>query len=366
MIFDLGASMVTSYAGQFVPTVAGQVARIADPYERDTSSTKKGIEGKVDKFAKQTMNKIPGLSQKLPKKTDVWGEDVKRPEILVQRTLETAVLPWTRKKLTEDRTAQELLKVFDESGENVLPGTPSKDLTINKEKYRMTTEEYNKAKKDFGQTSKGLLDDLFKSSTYNSLTPEGKAKAIEDVYSYAKEKLKVDYADAKNQEIKTSTLYNTVESLIDSKADVSAYFEFKGKMDDLDREKGDEEVKKQEKLEYLHEMKTTDNTKRIIYQDTLGTNDNIYKYLNQLTNNKVSINQYLDYKTQGDSLKADDNPYSNIVGKTISGSKKKKVVNYLNNSDFTAVERLYIYGTQYAFNSAQKQQFMFRMQNFGI
>lgn len=357
MIFDLGASMATSYAGQFVPTALGQVARTVDPYERDTSTTKKGIEGKIDRFARQTINKIPGASQKLPTKKDVWGEEVKRPENIVQRGLENAVLPWTRKKLTEDRTAKELLKVFDETGENVLPGTPSKDLTINKEKYRMTTDEYNQAKQDFGQTSKKLLDDLFKSNTYNTLTSEGKAKAIDDIYAYAKEKLKVDYAEKKNEEIKTSTLYNTVTKLQEQKADVSAYFEFKGKIDDLDREKGDEEVKKQEKIEYLQDMKTSSKTKRIIYEETLGTTDKTYKYLSQLTGNKVEINQYLDYKTKGDELKADDDPDSNIKGKTVSGSKKKKIVNYLNNSDFSPVERLYIYGTQYSFDSKQKAKF---------
>ena len=355
MIFDLGASMATSYAGQFVPTALGQVARTVDPYERDTSTTKKGIEGKIDRFARQTINKIPGASQKLPTKKDVWGEEVTRPENIVQRGLENAVLPWTRKKLTEDRTAKELLKVFDETGENVLPGTPSKDLTINKEKYRMTTDEYNQAKQDFGQTSKKLLDDLFKSNTYNTLTSEGKAKAIDDIYAYAKEKLKVDYAEKKNEEIKTSTLYNTVTELQEQKADVSAYFEFKGKIDDLDREKGDEEVKKQEKIEYLQDMKTSSKTKRIIYEDTLGTTDKTYKYLSQLTGNKVEINQYLDYKTT--ELKADDDPDSNIKGKTVSGSKKKKIVNYLNNSDFSPVERLYIYGTQYSFDSKQKAKF---------
>ena len=354
MIFDLGASMVTSYAGQFVPTVAGQVARIADPYERDTSSTKKGIEGKVDKFAKQTMNKIPGLSQKLPKKTDVWGEDVKRPENLVQRTLETAVLPWTRKSLVEDRTAQELLKVFDESGENVLPGNPNKDLTINKIKYRMSTEEYNEAKRNFGQTSKALLDDLFKSKTYNTLTAEGKAKAIDDVYAYAKEKIKVEYAEDNNHAVKPTNLYNTVTSLEENNADVSAYFEFKGKIDDLDREKGEESVKNKEKMSYLKEMKTDAKTKRIIYEDTLGTNDEVYQNLSKLTGNKVNIDQYLDYKTA--EIKGIDDPKSIVKGKTKSGSKKANLQKYLRESNFSEVEALYIYGTQNSLNSTQRVQ----------
>lgn len=121
MLFDLGASMVTSYAGQFLPTAMGQVARTIDPYERDTSSTKKGIEGKADKFIRQSINKVPVASKLLPRKQDVWGEDVKRVDNVALRYAENALLPWSRKEVTQDRTDRELLSVFDATGENVLP-----------------------------------------------------------------------------------------------------------------------------------------------------------------------------------------------------------------------------------------------------
>jgi hypothetical protein len=181
------------------------------------------------------------------------------------------------------------------------------------------------------------------------------ARFIKDVYSYAKEKIKVDYAKKQGKEIETSTMYDTVSELQKQKGDISAYFEFKGKIDDLDRKNGDDKVKQKEKLEYLNDMTTDKKTKRIIYEDTFGNDDTLYSNLKSLTGNRVSIEDYLDYKTT--EIKGIDNPYSNIKGKTIKGSKKKVLESFLQDSNFSGIEMLYIYGTQNSFNSTQRAQF---------
>lgn len=233
-------------------------------------------------------------------------------------------------------------------------GVPSKDFTINGEKFRMTTEEYNRAKKDFGQTTKGIFDDLVTTKEYRSLSSEGKAKAISDVYSYAKEKLKVEYAQKQGKEVKQSTLYKTVSELEKQKGDVSAYFEFKGKLDDVDKSNGDDTVKQKEKLEYLRDMTTDNKTKSIIYQDTFGTKDTTYQNLKLLTKDKVAIDDYLNYKTE--DLSADRKADGTKKGKAVSGSAKNKLINFLNNSKFNGIERLYIYGQNYKLNSTQRAQ----------
>lgn len=233
-------------------------------------------------------------------------------------------------------------------------GVPSKDFTINGEKFRMTTEEYNRAKKDFGQTTKGIFDDLVTTKEYRSLSSEGKAKAISDVYSYAKEKLKVEYAQNQGKEVKQSTLYKTVAELEKQKGDVSAYFEFKGKLDDVDKSNGDDTVKQKEKLEYLRDMTTDSKTKSIIYQDTFGTKDTTYQNLKLLTKDNVAIDDYLDYKTE--DLSADRKADGTKKGKAISGSAKAKLTKFLNNSKLSGIERLYIYGQKQKLSSTQRNQ----------
>jgi hypothetical protein len=147
-------------------------------------------------------------------------------------------------------------------------------------------------------------------------------------------------------------------------ADVSAYFEFKGKLEDVDRTNGEDNVKQKEKLEYLYNMNTDAKTKAIIYEDTFGNNDENYQNLKVLTNDNVSIEDYLNYKTT--DIKGIDDPRSIIKGKTISGSKKAVLNNFLDNSGFSGIEEMYLYGTQYTFNSTQKSQFSAYLNQMGI
>lgn len=198
-IFDILASAGQSYAGQFVPTAVGQVAKTIDPVVRDTTSTKKGFAKKVDQLVKQTMSKAPFVSQMLPSKPDVWGEDKTRADNVLQRFVETAILPYNREKLIDDMTSEQLKDLFEEKGESgILPKNPQKYFTINKQPYYLTSEEYNKAKKIYGKTAKDLIDSLITAKEYESLDYDTKVKILKDIYSYAKEEIKVDYAKQKN------------------------------------------------------------------------------------------------------------------------------------------------------------------------
>lgn len=122
MLFDLGASATTSYLGQFVPTALGQIAKTIDDKDRDTSSTEKGLAKKVDQFKKQQMAKIPIVSKMLPVRKDVWGNEKTRDRNSLVRAYEVGLAPYNRKKVVEDYTEKELLKVFEDTGEkSVLP-----------------------------------------------------------------------------------------------------------------------------------------------------------------------------------------------------------------------------------------------------
>ena len=99
-----------------------------------------------------------------------------------------------------------------------------------------------------------------------------------------------------------------------------------------------------------------DEEKKKIYSHYVNKDDVVYNNLAKITKDNVNINQYLDYKLS--EFKSDDDPNSNIVGKTIRGSKKKKVINYLENSGFSEIERLYIEGREYTLDDTDKQKFL--------
>src|SRR5699024_4299371 len=99
-----------------------------------------------------------------------------------------------------------------------------------------------------------------------------------------------------------------------------------------------------EKNSLLKSATYTDKEKKEIYSNILGKNDDDYKYLSKLED--INIEAYLDYKTQ--EIKADDDPESDIVGKTISGSKKENLIEYLNSNDeLSNLDKIYILGKSY-------------------
>lgn len=334
MLFDLGASAVSSYLGQFVPTALGQVAKTIDDKERDTSSTEKGLAKKVDQFKKQQLAKIPIASKLLPARKDVWGNEKTRDSNPLVRAYEVGLAPYNRKKVVEDYTEKELLKVFEDTGEkSVLPGIPNKDITINKQKYRLTAEEYNKAKETFGKTSKSMLDSLVKTSEYKQLSDEQKIVAIDNIYSYAKEKIKVNYAKGKKQEVETSSSYNILNEL-KNPTNQSEYLSYSAKIQGIEKDT--------EKKKILADGKYSTTTKETIYKNTLGKEDDLYN--NILAKDSININEYLNYKLQKfESDKEDD---GTVKGKSIKGSRPKKLYDYVNNMNITRSQKLAIIGSQ--------------------
>lgn len=315
----IGTNAVKSYVNQFVPTLLGQVAKTTDDYERSTTSTKTGLLKKsVDQTKLQMMSKIPGLRQKLPTKADIWGNEQKSEPIIPLRVVNNFINPATVKSINTSKVDEELNNLYSKIGEaTILPSTIDKKYTINGQNYRMTDDEYAKYKKDYGQTSYKLLDDLITSKDYRNLSDEQKQKAIENIYSYAKEKNKIDYAKNKNESLKTSTLYDTLEELKQKGGDQSAYLRYVAKTKDITGEGANKR-----KIGVLANSDYSDKTKEIIYKNTEGSNDKKIIVVDKLG---LPINEYLKYKSQKFESDKDED------GETISGTKKQKVYDYLNN-----------------------------------
>lgn len=342
-ITAMATNATKSYVNQFFPTAMGQVAKTMDEYERSTTSTKTGILPKaVDSTKNQIMAKVPGLRQMLPTKTDVWGNDMKQPNNIVQRALENAVFPYTRKEVNNNDVDQELVRLYEERGEkSVLPSSSlSRDLTFSGEKYKMTSEEFAKYKKDYGTKSYNLINDLVNSSDYKKLSDEDKQQALENVYKYAKEYAKDQYAKANDIDYKKDTMFKTAQEL-EKSGNVSSYFNYLAKTDGM---------KEKEKMNVLATTGYDNDDKKIIYTNTIGSDDSLYNDVMEYTG--ININEYLKYKTQEFTSDKKDN--GTEKGETVSGSKKTKVYNYVNNMKITGKQRLLLLGTQYKLTDSER------------
>ena len=348
MLASLGTNAVKSYVNQFIPTAVGQIARTTDEYERNTTSTKTGVLPKaIDTTKNQIMNKIPGLRQMLPIKTDIWGNQVEQSDNIIQRGLENSVFPWTRKEVSTSKVDNELTRLYDETGESaILPDTLNKKLTINGQDYRLTNEEYNEYKTSYGKTSYNLLNDLVSSSEYKNMSSSQKQTAIESIYDYAKEKNKVDYANKVKETIETSTNYNILEELKKSGGSQTQYLNYLSKTKEIQGEKAT-----QKKNQLLFDANYSSKTKSIIYQNTTGKEDSLY---NILSNGKVDINEYLDYKIRDskDEFASD----KDSDGKAISGSAKNKIYDYVNKNITGTGNKLIILGSKYKLTDNERKE----------
>lgn len=349
MLASIGTNAVKSYVNQFVPTALGQVAKTTDQYERSTTSTQKGVLPKaIDTTRTQIMNKIPGLRQMLPIKTDIWGNKIEQSDNVIQRAFENAVFPWARKELNSNSVDQELVKVYKNTGDKaVLPDSINKEITINKQKYTMTSGEYSKYKKQYGENSYKLLNSLVTANGYKKMSDEEKKVAISKIYSYATEQIKVDYAKQNGLEYEQSTLSQVTNAIKKVNGNTSNYFEFIAKTQELDKDI--------EKIKTLANSNYDENTKKAIYENSLGKRDNKFSIMKEtFTTNGLNTTKYLEYKSQEfESDKTDD---GTLNGKTVDGSKKKKVWNYIEQMDITYTQKLLLYGLEYTPSNREQTQ----------
>lgn len=140
---------------------------------------------------------------------------------------------------------------------------------------------------------------------------------------------------------------------------LTTYANYQNKVATLSEEKKnkDENITQKDKVKILINSNYTGKEKDKIYSQIINTDDKTYQILKKLDNNKDIINQYLDY-LQAD-LKADREDDGTEEGRAVSGSKKKKVYNYINsidNRNMSYVQKLYLTGVNTTLSTAEKKK----------
>lgn len=344
-------NMGKSYVNQMFPTALGQVSKTLDDKERSTTSTESGILTKaVDSTKNQIMSKIPGLRQMLPVSTDVWGNEKEQKG----NYIDNAVLPWNKKEITTNSTDKALTELYDKTGESsVLPDSfINKTLTYDKQKYRLTDQEYAELKKEYGKTSYAIISGLTKSKDFNAMSEEQQVKAISEAYKYAKAKIKSTYANWNDIDTEDSTAYKKVQDVVKNGGDAKDYFLYVGATTDVKKEK--------EKIQILKDSNI--GSKKAIYESTIGNDDKTYSILDNTSN--FNIKEYLDYKLQDFSSDKEDD--GTINGKTVSGSAKNKFYDYMDDSNFTYDQKLLLTGMKYKVTNTEREKIFDIIDDFNI
>lgn len=183
--FPLLWSVGQNFAGQFVPTLSGQIARTIDPTRRTTYVDRNSpIPNSVQKFIQKQENKIPGLSQKNSPYLDVWGREDRTDNPLL-RAFENFISPGYVSKRNTDAVDEELQRLHDLDYDGVLPSKAQTDTKIN-DRY-LSKDEYEKLVRTQGSQARNMLAEVIGTPEYQGLTDDEKAAYVKKIFDFSKQ-----------------------------------------------------------------------------------------------------------------------------------------------------------------------------------
>lgn len=162
---------------RIVPSGLSDLAKGTDKYDRQTQGSTMGIPNVL-------LNKIPGIRQTLPKKKNIFGEDV------TGESFTSDLLFGARVKTDkENDIIKEINTVSNNADKNInfTDWTKSSSKTLAQFKEKIGPEKYAQATIDYGQELKDQLETMFKSPKYKKLSDDEKAAAIAEQDSDAQE-----------------------------------------------------------------------------------------------------------------------------------------------------------------------------------
>ena len=258
----LGANAITNYASQYIPSVAGALARTIDDTRRTTAVNK----GKLDKFGQSALSKIPFASKTLEPYVNKQGEEQKNPTMKLDqkygklggfagRAFLNFVSPGYYADKELDQYDNEMLRLYEETGEiAVLPSSTSKSLTYQKEKMDFKKGEYTQWHKTRYKTESEYVNSFIGSSDYKSMADEERVKTIKDIRSFAQEVAKQVFLKGRGINYEPKAL-KSAKGAMNSGMSLYEYYSYKNSTE-----------KQADKIEWMENNNLTDREKEYLWE----------------------------------------------------------------------------------------------------
>jgi hypothetical protein len=303
-IIDAAETAAQSYVTQYVPTLLSQTAQTFDTKKRITKASPDSKMPFLDETYKKIAYKLPGLRNTLQATTDIWGNDVEQAETLAGRAFEAFLSPANRRQGIATEADAEIKRLYQQTGESgIIPSIPDGYINFGGDKYEMTAKEYTDYKHAYGQTALNLMNDLFETETYKNASDDKRADMVEKVYDYAREM-------SKNAFFATRDIAYT-----NAEKDGKKYFNIPSIKGAIDNDMSVEE--------YSYAVQ----------------HPNKYPVVKAMGGYEA----YKQYSSDLSDMVAD----KDVNGKTITNSRKEKVVKYINDLDIGWGDKLILFKSEY-------------------
>ena len=337
--FGAAESMAQSYATQYIPTLFSQTAQMFDDKKRSTKPSK---DSKYT-FGEETWNKIrykvPFLRNTLEPSTDIWGNEIELTDNVLAKSLETFLAPWNTKDNIETEIDTEIKSLYSQTGATeVVPTTPYNYFDYKGEKYEMSASEHTAFKNTYGQTAYNLLEELFDTDTYQDASAEEKADMVSKVYDYARDEARrkllagrgVSFTNATKDNVEYYR-ENPIKGAIENDMSPDEYTFYQENTD---------------KYNFLRENNVSYRQWKSFDEDTKEAYNWAFKNPEKRVVAKAVADDFVQYRKYASDLydiKAD----KDSDGKTISGSRKDKVLDYINGLDADYGEKIILFKSEY-------------------
>lgn len=335
----IGLNVALSGATGFIPAPVRQLAQATDSFNRDAYSERDIGRRTMDQMALG----IPGLRETLPIKQTGFGEP-KPAESALLRAVNAFAMPGTINTYKPSTAADELADVYRLTDEaNIYPNrnAPYK-LTIGtgreKVDYALTAEERAEYLRTRGQLSKQLIDAARASEAYRTADEYVKAEMLVEAKNYANYVAKKDYFTSHGIDFKPNATYEGYGDMLKAGVDLSSYLAFNTASNALEAdadENGDpiSGTRKAKTLDLLAEQNMDSAQKAALYFKAYPDEQEKFERAG------IDFDSYLTYSRGMCTMTGD----KDASGKTISGSKKAKVVNLINSLNIPADAKTRLY-----------------------
>ena len=191
----LTTNALTSYAQQFVPTIAGKMARTIDSTRRSSyGGGDSATERNRNYLARSTLNKVPVLSMDSEPYIDQWGRETSNLDGTDDSALGIAGRAVYNFGSPGYISAENVTPVDEyiqtlygnTNDKNVLPTKASNYLTVDSQRTYMTPEEKTEYAKTSGQTAYDIIDSLRQNDMFLKLPEDQQSALVQEAYSVAK------------------------------------------------------------------------------------------------------------------------------------------------------------------------------------
>lgn len=328
-----------------VPTVMKQITDMVDGTQRVSFEYDKPLESAINSIKA----KIPGLSQTLAPSVDSMGREIQKYGGK-NNIFNVFFNPANVNNENVSESAKEIYRVYKQTGDStILPRVAPYYVNSDGEKIVLDSKQREKLQKKSGTLLEQGLDNMMKNDTYINASDEDKAEMINGLVNYS-------YNIAQHEVVGTelSQTYEKAYNFASNGGNIENYYIYKYSIKDMDSN---------EKEKYLYNSDFSNDQKTLLYENiTLSDFTDESKYLNYKTAKQlgIDINSWLNYSSQ--EFKSDLAP----TGKTISGSRKKKLITFVNSLNLTIPQKASLIKMSYGSYDSYDKQIMNEVNSLNI